>query len=99
MFQIKPHESFEDASRRAFEQHARAAPVALPIVSLSLAALIWWSPPSAWFVVFNVLGGLMLDIDRDFNFQLVQGLGLMSLPLYIFALTHRRKLPTKSAGE
>lgn len=127
MFQTKPYESFDDASRRAFEYHVNAAPIALPIVSLCLAGLIWWNPPSAWFVLLNIAGGiglavswawqmrgrhrralvaalafllvalcaLVLDIDRDFILQLGQGLGLVSLPFYIFALTQRRKLPAE----
>lgn len=127
MFPTKPYESFEDASRRAFEYHVNAAPVALSIVSLCLAGLIWWNPPTAWFVLLNIAGGiglavswacqmrghnrwamvaalafllmalcgLVLDIDRDFILQLGQGLGLMSLPFYIFALTQRRKRPAE----
>jgi hypothetical protein len=127
MFNTKRYESFEDASRRSFEYHVSVAPVVLPIISLCVAGLIWWNPPSAWFVVLNVVGGvglavswvyqmsgrigaafaaaiafalmttggLMLDNERDFNFQLVQGLGLASLPLYIFALTQRKKLTAK----
>ena len=127
MLQTKPYESFADASRRAFEYHVNAAPVALPIISLCLAGLIWWNPPSAWFVLLNIAGGIgvavswacqmrgqtrrswvaalaslllvlcgvALDIHRDFILQFGQGLGLISLPFYIFALTQRRKLPAE----
>lgn len=127
MFQTNPYESFEDASRRAFEYHVNAAPVALPVVLLCLAGLIWWNPPSAWFVLLNIAGGsglavswacqmrghnrmalvaalaslllalcgLVRDIDRDFILLLGQGLGLISLPFYIFALTQRRKQPAE----
>lgn len=127
MSKTKPYESFEDASRRAFEYHVSAAPIVLPIVSLCLVGLFWWTPPNAWFVVLNIIGGvgiavawayqmrgrtvaalvasvaspivslcgLSLDNEGYFGFQLGQGLGLMSLPLYIFALTQRRKLTAK----
>lgn len=63
MFQTKPYGSFEDASRRAFESHVNAAPVALPIVLLCLAGLIGWNPPSAWFVLLNIAGGSGLAVS------------------------------------
>lgn len=114
-------------SRRAFEYHLNAAPVALPVVLLCLVGLIGWNPPSVWFLLLNIAGGSglavswacqmsgrnqmalvaalasllmascgpILDIDRDILLLLGQGLGLISLPIYVFALTQRRKLPAE----
>lgn len=127
MFPKHPFETDEDASLRVFEYHARAAPLVIPIVFLCVAVLMWWSPPSVWFVLFNLLGGiglatswnyrmkgnvegalfaalffvlatlcgLWLDHKRNFSLQFVQGLGLWTLPLYVFAFACRRKLPAK----
>ena len=47
---------------------------------------------AAFASVLVSLCGLWLDHERSFSFQFTQGLGLLVLPLHIFALTHRQKL-------